>query len=172
MTPGLVHSLIVLLTLVAPFLLLETWRSGRNEARLRARGAIEPADDVYRWMQAVYPGMFALMAIEGGVRDPPPFAILAAGVVVFLASKALKWWAILSLGELWSFRVLVLPGAPLVTSGPYRFLRHPNYVALVLEALGAALMWGAWWAGLIGALVFGVLVWRRIGIEERALGMR
>jgi methyltransferase len=163
---------LTLLGLVVPFLLLETWRSRRHEVRLRARGAVEPTDDVYRWMQAAYPGMFLAMAVEGLVSEPVPDAVCAAGVAVFLAAKALKWWAILALGELWSFRVLVVPGAPLVATGPYRLMRHPNYVAVALEALGAALMWGAVWTGPIGAAVFGLLVWRRIGVEEAALGLR
>jgi methyltransferase len=172
MSPGLLRSLSLLLALVAPFLLLETWQSRRHEIALRARGAVEPADDVYRWMQVVYPGMFLAMAAEGSLRDALPTAILVTGIAVFLVSKALKWWAILTLGELWSFRVLVLPGEPLIVRGPYRFMRHPNYLALALEVLGAALMWGAAWTGPIAALAFGFLVLRRIAIEERALGLR
>lgn len=163
------RSLCLLLALVAPFLLLETWQSRRHETRLRARGAVEPPEDVYRWMQVVYPGMFLAMCAEGVLRDEPASRAVTAGIAVFLVSKALKWWAILSLGELWSFRVLVLRGVTLVTSGPYRFLRHPNYVALVLEIIGAALMWQARLIGPLSALAFGILLWRRIAVEERAL---
>jgi methyltransferase len=166
------QSLALLVGLVVPFLLLETRQSRRNEARLRARGALEPAEDVYRAMQIVYPGMFVAMATEGVLRDAPWSGLVTTGIVVFLLSKALKWWCIVSLGELWSFRVLVVPGAPLVTSGPYRFVRHPNYVALALEVIGAALMWTALWTGPVSAVAFGALVLRRIVVEERALGMR
>jgi methyltransferase len=166
------RSLTLLLSLVVPFLLVETWWSRRHEVRLRARGALEPSQDVYRAMQVVYPGMFLAMATEGVLRGGASDAVCSAGIVVFLAAKALKWWAILSLGELWSFRVLVVPGAPLVTTGPYRVVRHPNYIALALEALGAALMWGALWTGPIGAAAFALLVWRRIAVEETALGLR
>jgi methyltransferase len=166
------RSLTLLVGLVVPFLLLETWQSRRHEARLRARGAYEPPDDVYRAMQIVYPGMFLAMAAEGVWRNAALSWTTAAGVAIFLASKALKWWAIRSLGELWSFRVLVVPGVRLVTSGPYRFARHPNYVALALEVIGAALMWSAWWTGPLSAVAFGTLVLRRIRVEERALGFR
>ena len=166
------QSLTLLLALVCPFLLVETWWSRRNEIALRARGAVEPADDVYRSMRIIYPGMFLAMAAEGVLRGAAPPAIVAAGIVVFLASKALKWWAIFALGDLWSFRVLVLPGEPLVARGPYRYLRHPNYVALAAEIIGAGLMWRAPVTALVGGLVFGVLLWRRIAVEETALGLR
>jgi methyltransferase len=166
------RSLVLLLGLVAPFLLLETWQSRRHEVRLRARGAFEPPEDVYRAMQVVYPGMFLAMAAEGALRDAPFSWLSITGVAIFLASKALKWWAILSLGELWSFRVLVLPGVALVTGGPYRFARHPNYIALAMEVIGAALMWQALWTGPLSAVAFGALVLRRIQVEERALGLR
>jgi len=88
---------------------------------------------------------------------------------VFLAAKLLKWWAILSLGRLWSFHVLVLPGAPLVQGGPYRLLRHPNYVGLMGEIAGVALMMRAPFTGVASAVAFGALLVARIRVEERML---
>jgi methyltransferase len=87
-------------------------------------------------------------------------------------AKMLKWWAISSLGTRWTFRVLVPVGAPLVQSGPYRWMRHPNYVAVVGELVGAAMMLGAPWSGALAVLVFGALMLRRIHVEERALGLK
>jgi methyltransferase len=112
------------------------------------------------------------MAAEGLLRGAASTTTVLAGASVFLAAKALKWWAIATLGPLWSFRVLVLPGVALVASGPYRFLRHPNYLALAGEIVGAALLLGAPVAGVLGAVAFGTLLRRRIAIEERALGLR
>lgn len=163
------QSLILLFAIVIPFLVVENARSRRHERGLRARGAVEPPGDVFRWMRPVYPGMFVAMAIEGMVRGAAPVAIVAAGVAVFLLAKALKWAAILTLGELWSFRVLVVPGVRLVTTGPYRYLRHPNYLALLGEIVGAALMWRAWVTGVVFGLLFGELLRRRIAEEEAAL---
>ena len=155
--------------LIAILMLLETYHSRRNERALRARGAREPHDDVYRWMQIAYPGSFILMGVEGLSRGEAPGAQLAAGALLFGAAKALKYWAIASLGRLWSFRVLVLPGASLVTTGPYRWLRHPNYVGVMGELLGAAVLLHAPIAGVVGVVVFGLLLRRRIAVEERAL---
>lgn len=159
----------LLVVVVVPWLLLETWRSRRNEIALRAAGAIEPPDDVYRWMRVVYPGMFAAMTLEGTRAPVACTTLVAAGIGVFLAGKLLKWWAILSLGRLWTFHVLVLPGAPLVTTGPYRFMRHPNYLGLLGEIAGVALMMRAPITGVLSGLAFGALLIARIRVEERML---
>jgi methyltransferase len=179
------RPLALLVVVVLPWLLLETWRSRRHERALRAAGAIEPPDDVHAWMRLVYPGMFVAMTVEGMLSPPraatlvatfpervtatPADAALVAGVAVFLAAKLLKWWAILSLGRFWSFHVLVLPGAPLVESGPYRLMRHPNYVGVMGEIAGVALMMPAPVTGIASAIVFGALLAARIRVEDRLL---
>jgi methyltransferase len=117
----------------------------------------------------VYPGAFLAMFVEGTLRGAPPLPVLLAGAALFIVAKALKWWAILSLGPFWTFRVIVVPGARLVVSGPYRWLRHPNYVGVMGELGGVALMTGALLSGVAGIVTFGWLVIRRISIEERAL---
>jgi methyltransferase len=79
------------------------------------------------------------------------------------------WWAVASLGTRWTFRVLIVPGAPLVHHGPYAVLRHPNYVAVVGELAGMALLVGARVTGPLTTLLFSLLLWRRIQVENRAL---
>jgi methyltransferase len=154
---------------VIALLLIEAWRSRRNEEALRALGAIEPAGDVYRIMQIAYPvsllAPFGVAAIAGPAIAP----VWAGGAVLFLAAKALKFWAIQSLGRFWTFRVLVVPGAPLITSGPYRYMRHPNYVAVAGEIVGVAVLCRAPILGALCLLVFGALMLRRVAVEERAL---
>ena len=143
--------------------------SRRNEQLLRQRGAIEPPEDVYSTMRWAYPGAFVAMAVEGALFGPPAAPFVLAGAVLFAAAKALKWWAMASLGTRWTFRVLIVPGAPLVNTGPYAVLRHPNYVAVVDEFLGMALMVGARVSGPVTVLLFGLLLLRRIRVENRAL---
>jgi methyltransferase len=150
-------------------MLIEMWISVSNERGLRARGAIEPADDVYRAMSWTYPVSFLAMGLEGGLVGPPPGVTTAAGVAVLAAAKAVKYWAIHSLGSRWSFRVLVLPGVPLVTRGPYAYLRHPNYVGVIGELIGVALLVGAPVTGVLAVAVFGYLIKRRTLVENRAL---
>jgi len=98
-----------------------------------------------------------------------PLVHALAGALVFVAAKALKWWAILSLGRFWTFRVIVVPGATLVAAGPYRFFRHPNYIGVMGELAGVALMTGALLSGVGGIATFGGLVLKSISLEERAL---
>ena len=150
-------------------MLIEARRAARNEHAQRARGGAEPPGDVYRLMRGVYPGAFLAMLIEGALRGGPPPALFAAGAIVFAAAKAVKWWAIVSLGGAWTFRVIVVPGAPRVASGPYRFIRHPNYVAVVGELAGAAAMAGAPLAGALGIVLFALLLRKRIAVENDAL---
>ena len=126
-------------------MLIEARRAAANERAQRARGGIEPAGDVYKMMQAAYPAVFLLMIAEGMLRGDSAF--FAAGLTLFAAAKALKWWAILSLGPSWTFRVIVVPGARLVASGPYAYVRHPNYVAVAGELVAVALMTGSAIAG-------------------------
>ena len=114
-------------------------------------------------------GAFMAMFVEGAWRGAMPEAALVAGAAIFLAAKALKWWAIVSLGQFWTFRVIVIPGARLVAAGPYRWMRHPNYAGVMGELAGVALMTGAEVSGLAGIVTFGALVFRRIATEERAL---
>jgi methyltransferase len=169
MTPAV---LLALVTVVAVFLIMggEALLSGYNERVLRARGAVEPPDDVYPVMRWAYPLAFVAMAIEGAMLGPSPPNMLVAGLAILGLAKALKIWVISSLGWRWSFRVLVLPDAPLVSVGPYRLMRHPNYLAVMGELLGMLLIVFALITGAIALIGFGLLLVRRIRVEDRALG--
>ena len=160
---------LVTLAILMLVMLLELQISLRHERTLRAAGAIEPPDDVIDMMRWAYPGAFVVMAVEGVIKGPAPSAVIIAGVAVLVAAKALKAWAIASLGERWTYRVLVIPGAPLVTAGPYALMRHPNYVAVVGELLGMALIAGARFSGPVGMLLFTWLLAARMKVENRAL---
>jgi methyltransferase len=150
-------------------MLIEAARARRHEARQRARGAVEPRGDVYRLMQWAYPGVFLAMLVEAAwVGTTPSAAMFATGLATFAAGKALKWWAILTLGEHWTFRILVLPGSSPISGGPYRWMAHPNYVGVVGELAGVALMTAAAVAGPLGAGLFVALMVRRAAVEQRA----
>ena len=162
----------LLATIIFVPMLFEWWVSLRNERQLRAMGAIEPSDDVYAWMQVAYPLSFVLILVAAWWRSPTVNVAVAAGFTIFVGAKALKYWAIASLGVRWTFRVLVPPGSAVVTAGPYRTLRHPNYVAVLGEIAGAATIAQT---PVVGAAVFasfGTLILLRIRVEERALGLR
>jgi len=150
-------------------MLVEAARARRNERAQKARGGLEPADDVYNVMRIVYPAAFLAMLAEGAARGPGAAAIVVTGLAIFTAAKIIKWSAIVALGRCWTFRVIVVPGDRLVASGPYRCLRHPNYVGVIGELIGAALMTRALVTGPVAVIVFAVLLYNRIAVEERAL---
>jgi methyltransferase len=162
--------LVLTLTAFVP-MLAEAWRSATNERRLRRAGAVEPAGDVFAAMQAIYPICFAAMIAEAWSFGRGFGATANWGLVVFCGAKALKYWAVASLGVRWTFRVLVPPGSERTLTGPYRYLRHPNYVAVVGELAGFALFAQAFWTGVASLVVFGLLLIARIRVEERALGL-
>jgi methyltransferase len=161
-----------ILVVVGVTMAAETALSFRHARVLLAAGAVEPRDDVYGWMSMTYPACFVAMIAEGVWRGVGPDRWLIVGAVTLALAKAVKYWAIWSLGPRWTFRVLVPPSAPLVTRGPYRFLRHPNYVAVMGEILGVALLCKAILTGSVSLLGFGALLQRRVAVEERALGLR
>jgi methyltransferase len=164
MTRAAIVAFVAFLPMVA-----EARRSRRHASALRAQGAVEPPGDVYQAMQIAYPGCFAAIIVEGWARQTPLGGSLLAGAIVFIFAKAVKYWAIATLGSRWTFRVLVPPGQPLIASGPYRLVRHPNYLGVAGEIAGAAIMADAPIAGVASLLVFGTLLRARIRVEERAL---
>lgn len=161
-------ALFVLLVVMV-MMLAEALVSRRHERMLRERAAIEPPGDVYATMRWAYPAAFIAMAVEGTFFGPPPAPVFVSGVVLLAAAKALKWWAMASLGVRWTFRVLVVPGAPLVIHGPYAIWNHPNYIAVLGELVAMALLVGARVTGPLATLLFSWLIWRRIRVEDRAL---
>jgi methyltransferase len=164
-----VFTLLAFLIVFVP-MLIEARRAASNERVQRERGGIEARGDVYNAMRVAYPAAFLLMIAEGALRGGAPISVATTGLVLFAAAKALKWWAILTLGESWTFRVIVVPQTLLVTDGPYHFVRHPNYVAVIGELLSVAFMTGARITGPIAVVGFGLLILRRIAVEEKALG--
>lgn len=153
-------------------MLLEARRSRRNERRLLEAGAVEPAGDVFRTMQVVYPACFLTMVAEGRARGGARGRLAIPGAALFVTAKALKYWAVATLGSRWTFRVLIPPDAIRVTRGPYRLLRHPNYAGVAGELAGMAAMARAPVAGVVSLVVFGGLMLARIRVEERAMGRR
>jgi methyltransferase len=150
-------------------MIAEALVSARNGRTLRALGAAEPDGDVYTVMQLAYPGCFLLLLAEGALRGVGWNGLTAAGLGIFAAAKALKYWAIASLGVRWTFRVLVPPGSTAVRNGPYRWIAHPNYLAVAGELIGTAIAMQALVTGVPVTVAFVYLMWRRVGVEEKAL---
>jgi methyltransferase len=143
----------------------------RNARQARAAGALEAGRGHYPVMVAFH-SLFLLSCGAEVLLVPRSFpgALGWVALAVALAAQALRYWAVASLGVRWNTRVLVWPGVPPVTSGPYRFLRHPNYLAVVLEMVAVPLVYGAWVTAVVFSLGNVLLLRVRIRAEEEALG--
>lgn len=150
--------------------LVELRVARRNAAWSFARGGVESGRGHYPVMVVLHAGLLAgsvaeVVLARRRFRPRVGWPALAA----LLASSSLRWWCITTLGPQWNTRVIVVPDLPLVSAGPYRWLRHPNYVAVVVEGLALPLVHGAWGTA---AAFFGLdaaLLAVRLRVEERAL---
>jgi methyltransferase len=150
--------------------LLEVRVSNRHAAWAFAHGGEEHGREHFPAMVALHTAFLVLAPLEvwllGRVFSPAlGFTMLG----VALATQALRWWCISTLGPRWNTRVIVVPGLPRVTAGPYRLLRHPNYVAVVLEGIALPLIHGAWITAVLFTVLNAMLLRVRIRVEEQAL---
>lgn len=165
------HAYLGFLGLLAAERLVELVLSKRNAARAFARGGVETGRGHYRVMVVLHSLFLVACAAEvGGLGRAFPGAWGYCALGVALGAQALRYWAIASLGERWNTRIIVVPGLSPVTRGPYRYLRHPNYVAVVLELAAVPLVHGAWVTALVFSLGNALLLRVRIRAEEEALG--
>lgn len=136
----------------------------RNTRDLMAQGAVEIGARHYPAMIALHASWLALLWFTVGGQ---PVSLLLLGVFVVL--QAMRVWVLATLGRRWTTRVIVLPGAPLVTGGPFRFVRHPNYCVVVAEIAVLPLMFGLWWIAALYTALNAAMLWVRIRSEGRAL---
>ena len=142
----------------------------RNATWSRARGGVESGRGHYPPMVALHTGLLAGCLIEPAVAHRS--FIPALGIPMLLlavASQGLRWWCIRTLGPRWNTRVIVVPGLPLVTSGPYRWFAHPNYVAVVVEGFALPLAGSAWLTAVVFTVLNAALLTVRLRCEVDAL---
>lgn len=159
-----------LLALVAVQRVAELVVSARHTRSLLAKGAFEAGRAHYPLMVALHTAFLGSCAAEVLLLDRPLLPVFAAAMLAFLLlSTGLRYWAISTLGERWTTRVFVLPDAEPVTGGPYRYLRHPNYLAVVIEIFALPLVHTAWLTAVLFSVANGLLLRARIRAEEEAL---
>jgi methyltransferase len=158
--------------------LLELRLAKKNREVALSRGAKEYGSRHYPLFIVLHTSWIISWVIEGWRMcealpfwETPQQAILSlVSLVIFLIAQGLRYWAISSLGEAWNTRILVVPGGKRVTTGPYKFFKHPNYLAVVLELAAVPLIFGAWKTALIASLANAcLLLFIRIPAENRAV---
>jgi methyltransferase len=160
----------VVVALVGVERVVELLVSRRNAAWSLERGGRETGQGHFPAMVVLHTGLLVGMLVEAWVRRPDvPAALAWSMLALAVASQVLRWWCIGTLGRRWNTRVIVVPGLPPVTGGPYRFLRHPNYVAVVVEGIALPLIHGAWITAVVFTVLNAALLRVRIRVEEQAL---
>lgn len=136
-----------------------------------ARGGIESGKRHYPPMVALHSALLVACVLEVWIAGRPFLPWLGwTAFTLVLASQALRWWCIATLGNLWNTRIIVVPGVDLVRRGPYRFLRHPNYIAVAVEGAALPLVHSAWVTALAFTVLNAILLLGfRIPAEEKAL---
>ncbi|MBB5785314.1 isoprenylcysteine carboxyl methyltransferase family protein [Nonomuraea jabiensis] len=161
---------LVLIGLVVLERLAELAVARRNLAWARSRGGVEYGRRHYPWIVVAHVALLVAAPAEVWLLGRPflPWLGWPMLAVVVLA-QGLRWWCVGTLGRQWNTRVVVVPGMPLVHRGPYRWLRHPNYVAVVAEGLALPLVHSAWLTALAFAAANAVLLTVRVRVEDAAL---
>lgn len=161
---------LVLLGLVVVERLGELVLTRRNAARLKRRGGVEVGRGHFLPMAILHTALLIAAPLEIFWLDRPWIPWLSwLALATVVATMALRYWAILTLGDRWTARVFVVPGEPPVVGGPYRWLRHPNYLAVILEVAALPLVHGAWMTALVCSIANAFMLKTRIRVEEEAL---
>lgn len=161
----------ILLSAVGVERLAELFLAQRNLAWSRARGGVEVGAAHYPVMVALHLALLVGCGVEVAVMHRP--FIPAVGwpmLALVVAAQGLRWWCITTLGRQWNTRVVVIPGAPRIDGGPYRWISHPNYVAVAVEGFALPLVHSAWVAALTFTALNAALMFTRISVENSALG--
>jgi methyltransferase len=160
----------ILVVLVALERLVELAVSQRNLRWSREHGGVEYGHSHYPYMVALHVFLLVGCLVEVWVWQKPLIPALSIVMLVLvIASQALRWWCIATLGRRWNTLVVIVPGMPRVTGGPYRWLSHPNYVAVVIEGIALPMVGFAWVTALVFTLLNIPLLAVRLRVENAAL---
>lgn len=159
-----------LVILAAAGRLLELRIANRNRRAMLAQGGVEVSPGHYPWMVVLHTVWLFACPLEVWLLDRPFLPGLGIpSLILFAAAFGLRYWVISTLGERWTTRIVCLPGVEPVTGGPYRWLRHPNYLAVILEIASLPLVHTAWLTALAFSLLNAFLLRVRIRAEEEGL---
>jgi methyltransferase len=161
---------VVLIAVIAVERIAEMVVAERNRAWSRAQGGVEFGAEHYPVMVVLHVGLLAGCLIEPMLFDRPFIPALGWPMLaIVVAAQALRWWCITTLGRQWNTRVIIIPGATRVVGGPYKFLPHPNYVAVIAEGIALPLVHTSWLTALVFTALNAVLLATRINVENTAL---
>ena len=161
---------LILLALVGIGRLAELRISRRNQRKLEKQGVRKVPEPHFRWLVLLHGGVLVAAALEVTLLHRPLTPALAIPMVLlFVLSNLLRWWVVRTLADHWNVEIMDSARVGVVTSGPYRWVRHPNYVGVVAELISLPMMHTAWITALAGTLGYLEVLRRRVPMEEEAL---
>src|ERR1700747_2678375 len=165
-----VIAFLILLLLVAALRLVELRISRRHQQEMITRGAAKVDEPRFRWMVLLHTAVLVGAALEVVFLRRPLLPVLAASMfVIFLAANAVRWWVIRTLGDHWNVQIMDSTRLGVITNGPFRFVRHPNYAAVFAEMFALPLIHTAWITAIVGSLAHIAVLSMRLSTEERVL---
>jgi methyltransferase len=165
-----VIAFLALLLAVGLLRIFELRVSSRHQQQMIADGATKVSEPRFRWIVFVHTALLIGAALEVVLLRRPFVPILSAVMLfIFLSANAVRLWVVRTMGNHWNVQVMNSTGLGVVTSGPFRFVRHPNYAAVFLEVLSLPLIHTAWITALLGGAAYAVTISQRIALEENVL---
>jgi methyltransferase len=149
--------------------LVELVIAKKNEKKSLAAGGIEYDKKGYSGIVIMHVMFFISLFAEYFYFEHTLNKFWIIFLILFIAAQGLRYWAIISLGNLWNTRIIIVPGSKLVHSGPYKYFKHPNYMAVITELAVLPLMFSCFFTTIIFSAANLLLLKRRIAIEENAL---
>ena len=169
LSPSVIAFLALLLA-VAAMRLVELRISRSHQADIVARGGAKVEEPRFRWMVLLHTAVLLGAALEVVLLHRPFIPILGASMLaIFIAANIVRWWVIRALGQHWNVQVMDSTSLGVITSGPFRYVRHPNYAAVFAEMLALPLIHTAWVTAIVGTVAHAIVLTQRLSTEERVL---
>jgi methyltransferase len=162
---------LAILTVIVAERFFELWLSRRNAERAFSRGGIESGQAHYKVLVILHVLFIASCALESLLHAPAlPPSLEGLALVGAVGAQFLRYWAVLTLGDRWNTRIIVIPGQPPITAGAFRYVRHPNYLAVIVEIACLPMIRGLWITAIAFSLANAIILSVRISAEELAMG--
>ena len=162
---------VLIVLLVSLERIFELYLSKKNELYLKSKGAVEHGQSHFWFMKIMHTLFLVSCLAEAFTKSTGPSLIqFYAFTGLVCLTQLLRYWVITTLGQRWTINVVVLPSAPLITSGPFKWFRHPNYLAVIIEIIALPMIFNGYITAILFSTLNAALLFVRIRVEERALG--
>lgn len=157
------------ITLVILQRLVELRIANKNEKWMKANGGFEVGQQHYKYIVLVHVMFFISLIVEVSVFGKSVSSLWLLFILFFTLAQALRIWSLLSLGQFWNTKIIIVPNVNIISKGPYKYIRHPNYLVVVIELLVIPLIFNAFWTAILFSLLNMLVLSIRIPAEEQAL---